>query len=230
MVNALHMPVEAEQQQQIIKRSIALRAKYRVNEDSPEPTFTVYGPWSVVPHPKNRGGVPVSSLRTKELTGVIVMEACDVNEANNSAVAVEDCPQDGPRAFLQSFQSLFEKAVSNDVFMAKRGPGTSAVVGSLSHGHFNCSCRNILGGEFGCECRITRDDVFAGKQCRCKASPILEADGTYSMAKLQAHDLPWYNLCRIGLSWELLSWKMDVEDLDAAQVISIALNKKTRPL
>ena len=227
------MAAEADHQQhlQIIKRSIAYRAKYRVNQDIPEPTFKVYGPWSVVPHPKNRGGVPVTSLRTKELTGTIVLEACDVNEANNSAVAVEDQPQGGPRLVdWESFQSFFEKAVSNDVCMAKRGPGTSAVVGSLAHGHFNCSCRNILGGEFGCECRSTRGEVDSDKQCRCKASPILEADGTYSMAKLQAHDLPWYNLCRIGLSWELLSHKMDVEDPDAAQIISIALNKKTRPL
>ena len=144
----VNLPAEAEQQQQIIKRSIAYRAKYRVNQDSPEPTFTVYGPWSVVPHPKNRGGVPVSSLRTKELTGVIVMEACDVNEANNSAVAVEEQPQNGPRAAdWQSFQSLFETAVSSDAFMAKRGPSTSAVLRSLSHGHINCCCRNILCGD-----------------------------------------------------------------------------------
>ena len=62
--------------------------------------------------------------------------------------------------------------------------------------------------------------------CKCKASLILDEHGNYSMIKLQGHDGAWYELCISGLKWEVLSWKMDVEEPDAALVISIALNKK----
>ena len=74
--------------QQIIKRSIAYRAKYRAGNGE-GPTYKTFSPMLVVPHPSNRGGIPVTSLRTKELVGKIVKDACDVVEANSSAVGVE---------------------------------------------------------------------------------------------------------------------------------------------
>ena len=48
---------------QMIKRSIILRAKYRL-EQGPGPTYRVLPPQIVVPHPRNQGGGPVKSLRT----------------------------------------------------------------------------------------------------------------------------------------------------------------------
>ena len=48
----------------------------------------------------------------------------------------------------------------------------------------------------------------------------------YSMAKLKSYDDAWAKDCHSGLEWEMLSWKMDVEEPDAALIISIALNKK----
>ena len=48
----------------------------------------------------------------------------------------------------------------------------------------------------------------------------------YSMAKLKYYDDAWAKDCHSGLEWEMLSWKMDVEEPDAALIISIALNKK----
>ena len=191
---------------QIIKRSIALRAKYRAGL-AETPTYKIFAPLLVVPHPRNRGGVPVTSLRTKELMGTIVKEACDLVEANSSAVAVEEQPLDAtghppptgnPR--WRSFQEDYEKGIANDASMAKRGTGITAVLGSLSHGHFNCGCRNIICGKPGCECP-TRGDGDSDKQCRCKASPILDADGNYSMDKLEAHDSSWHELCLIGIKW-----------------------------
>ena len=49
-------------------------------------------PWLVVPHPKNRGGEPVKSLRTKQLTGTLAEEGYDPIEANVNAVVVQDRP------------------------------------------------------------------------------------------------------------------------------------------
>ena len=118
----------------------------------------------------------------------------------------------------------------DDASMAKSGAGITAVLGSLSHGHFNCGCRNILCAKPGCLCVTrgggdsTRDGGDSDKQCSCKASPILDANGNYSMDKVKAHDPTWHELCLTGIKWEVLSWKMDVEEPDVALIISNALN------
>jgi len=71
---------------QKIKQSICYRAKYRVDSKK------VMCPLLVVPHPKNRGGDPVKSLRTMQLTATVAVEGYDAIEANCNAVAVEARP------------------------------------------------------------------------------------------------------------------------------------------
>ena len=71
---------------QMIKRSIIFRAKYRL-EQGPGPTYRVLSPHIVVPHPRNR---LVTSLRTKELSGTVVVDGCDPVEACSNAVAVQE--------------------------------------------------------------------------------------------------------------------------------------------
>ena len=121
---------------QLIKKSIAFRAKYRVEQGS-EPTMRLFAPPLAVPHPKNRGGDPVKSLRTIQLSGSIVQDGCDVVEANSNAVAVEDNPSK-PR-----FQSFFEEQVKSDPHMLKKSFNIVASIGTLSHGHLNCMMRNM---------------------------------------------------------------------------------------
>ena len=74
---------------QMIKRCIAWRAKYRLDQ-GPGPSFRVLSPNLVVPHPRNRGGDPVKSLRTKELSGTVSHDGCDPLEACSNAVAVQE--------------------------------------------------------------------------------------------------------------------------------------------
>ena len=74
---------------QMIKQSIALRAKWRLDQ-GPVPTYRVLPPSIVVPHPCNRGGDAVKSLRTKQLTGEILANGCDPVEACSNAVAVQE--------------------------------------------------------------------------------------------------------------------------------------------
>ena len=74
---------------QMIKKSICWRAKYRLEQGS-GPTLRVLSPGLVVPHPCNRGGDPVKSLRTKELSGTILNDGCDPLEACSNAVAVQE--------------------------------------------------------------------------------------------------------------------------------------------
>ena len=204
---------------QIIKQSIALRAKWRANPEISGPTFKTLSPAMVVPHPQNRY---VSTLRTKQLVGSIVKDACDVDEANSSAVAVEENPNLTPDS-EKTLQMQFQ-ARSRDVDMATFIDRYYAAGGSLSHGHFNCGMRNIICSKAGCECPTLHGD--GEKQCKCPAQSILNSAGTYSLGKLQRRDRAWHDLCLTGLTWEMLSFKMDLLEPDAALVIAIALNKK----
>ena len=119
----------------------------------------------------------------------------------------------------EHFQDEFAKKVRPDPDMAERGSGMVAIAGSLSHSHWNCGVRNILCGTKGCECHEQ-------KACDCGSQAILDENGNYSLGKLRVHDEQWAQDCFRGLEWEILSWKMDVEEPEAAQIISVALNKK----
>ena len=50
---------------------------------------------------------------------------------------------------------------------------------------------------------------------------ILDAAGKYSLSQLEKYDPAWFELCSHGIKWEILSWVMDVEEPEAALVISI---------
>ena len=60
----------------------------------------------------------------------------------------------------------------------------------------------------------------------CGSRQSLDHKRRCSLEKLRVHDDEWAQACFRGLEWDVLSWKMDIEEPDAAQVISIALNKR----
>ena len=103
--------------------------------------------------------------------------------------------------------------------MAKKPLDIPAVAGSLSHSNFNCAMRNILGRKKGCECPMQ-------ETCKCNLRVICDDQGMLSLALVKAKDEEWHALCEKGITWEMLSPDMDVEEPEAALVISIALNKK----
>ena len=118
-----------------------------------------------------------------------------------------------------SFQSAFESAIVGDPDMAKKPMDIPAVAGSLSHSHVNCTMRNILGRKKGCECPMQ-------ETCKCNLRVICDDQGMFNLALVKAKDEEWGDLCEKGITWEMLSPDMDVEEPEAALVISIALNKK----
>ena len=114
----------------IIKRALCYRAKYRTGDDGPGIKFL---PATLaVPHPKNRGGEPVVSLRTKALCETICKSGCDKQEAMSAAVAVEQPPK-----HFKKFHEHFRKQVQNGPGMAVDINGITAVVGTVSHSRFN---------------------------------------------------------------------------------------------
>ena len=98
----------------------------------------------------------------------------------------------------------------------------------LSHNSNKLTERNILNGMPGCACD---PPALSLDTCCCKAKPILDEFGgglRYSMDKLEKADLDWYTSIVGGTEWEILSSAMDKEEPDAAHIIAIALNKKTK--
>ena len=118
-----------------------------------------------------------------------------------------------------SFQSAYESAIAGDPDMAKAPLDIPAVAGSLSHSNFNCTMRNILGRKKGCECPMQ-------ETCKCNLRVICDDQGMFNLALVKAKHEEWGDLCEKGITWEMLSPDMDVEEPEAALVISIALNKK----
>ena len=205
---------------QIIKRSIAYRARFRVESKK------VVAPFQIVPHPQNRGGDPVKSLRTQQIIHDIMKDGYDPIDANSNGVLVEEKPvvAGGSERVLQED---FEKKIKVDPDMAQLCKlSHPARYGSLSHSHLNCSFRNILGNKKGCECSGTRGGGAERAKCDCKYSPLLDDQGNYDLERVRAHDGEWGRQCEGGLEWEVLSWRLDEEEPEAALAISIALNKK----
>ena len=216
---------------QIIKRSICFRAKYRVREKKRKIL-----PWLVVPHPKNRGGDPIKSIRTKQLTGTIAVDGYDPVEANSNGVVLQEKPVVTGKTVLleigkrRSYQQIFAGKLNCDPEIAEKDvSGLEAKFASLSHGHLNCTFRNIQAGKRGCEC--IEEPAVAGpakkrKICSCKNKPIVDEDGNYCMQMLQNHDPDWHRDCLTGVEFEELAYTMDEEEPTAAEMICISLNKK----
>ena len=61
--------------------------------------------------------------------------------------------------------------------------------------------------------------------CNCGVKPILDDNGNDTLEKLWAHDDEWAQGRFCGLEWEVLYWKMDTEEPDAALIVSIAVSK-----
>ena len=59
----------------------------------PHPHIRPFPPALCVPHPNNRGGDPVVSLRSRQLGNTLAKDGYDKFDANNTAVAVQETPQ-----------------------------------------------------------------------------------------------------------------------------------------
>ena len=80
--------------------------------------------------------------------------------------------------------------------------------GTLSHSHIHQVLKNIRGGMKG------------------TTPSIVDQHGNYSLVMLRAADPTFALVIDTGLLWEVLSWKMDVEEPDACSIIQAAMNAK----
>ena len=86
MSAASHTVGSNDDQTMIIKQSCVYRAKYEVHAGAYK------NPLKVVPPPQNRGGDSVKPLRCRKITSDIAKHGCDVVEAEQNAVLIEQPP------------------------------------------------------------------------------------------------------------------------------------------
>ena len=164
--------------------------------------------WQIVPHPRNMGGEPIRSSRTKALAGDILYNGYYPSEATVGSVVVE-AAVDGTGAPMKTFAEHFRA----NAFFYDHYKDPDAVIGfaGLNHNSLNLTERNILKGMPGCNCKPRASSLA---HCTCHAKPILEEDGgrlVYSMSKLRAVDKDWRSAILRGRKWEVLSSDMDIE-------------------
>ena len=131
----------------VIKASLAYRAKYKSKRHRPK---MVLQSWQIVPHPKNRGGEPIRTLRTKTLAGDIVYNGYDPTEATVDSVVVE-VGLDSSKNPLNDFRQHFHE---NQKFDTDHYYDPDFVIefAGLSHNSKNLCERNIKHGMPGCNC------------------------------------------------------------------------------
>ena len=207
----------------VIKQSLAYRAKYISKRNLPRMVLKC---WQIVPHPKNRGGEPIRTSRTKTLAGDIAYNGYDPTEATVDSVVVE-VGLDASKQPLNKFREHFHahQKLDMDHYF---DPDCVILYAGLSHNSKNLCERNIQHGMPGCSCEPVATTL---DKCNCYAKPILEEKGgrlVYSITKLRNVDQDWHTAIAGGCEWEILSSDMDIEEPNAAHIIALALNTKTR--
>jgi hypothetical protein len=180
----------------LIRRAAGLRTKYRKHD------VLIRLPLDQVGfHPKNRDGQPPNGERCCQLTDDIVRLGFDRDEADAGGVCVEQKPGTFTIAAfnLKACELDLYHAVPKDEFMC---------FGTLSHSHIHQVLKNIRAGMKG------------------TTKSIVDQNGNYSLVLLRAADPTFALVIDTGLLWEVLSWKMDVEEPDACSIIQAAMNAK----
>ena len=137
-----------------------------------------------------------------QLGNTIAKDGHDPAEAQGSAVAVESLK--GKKSFQCNWT---EKVQGRDPDMAYQINGITAVIGTLSHSHYNCLSRNIIQGVKGCLCNKNRGDGREEGECTCSVRPFLDEKSNYSIELLRSWDVGWATFVDPGIGWELLDGK-----------------------
>ena len=178
----------------LIQRALELRAKYRVSAE-----LVRISPIHIGFHPSNRGGVPPSSERCKQLLQAILETGFDPQAADCNGVLVQEKP--GSLA-IQAFNN---NACKDDPMMAPLVRGQTIGYGTLSHSHLNQILKNI----------------FA--QLELGIPEISGTDGKCCVQTLSAVDARFAEAVQRGLLWEVLSHEIN-DDPDATDIIQAACN------
>ena len=189
--------------QQLIKVACALRFKYRKGKK------VRLLPCLVGFHPENRGGAKLSGMRVLELTIDLLTKGFDDEEADCGGVVIES-------AMVMAYNV---DACAGDPWLCATIDGQHLQFGTVSHSHLNQVLKNIGAAMVF---RFTDSDG----ECPDVLKQLLDTEGKIQLDLLKTYDEVFARYVNEGLLFEILDPKIDVEEPEAAAIISAAANVK----
>ena len=179
-------------------------------------------PGDAAVHKKNRGGEYPAGLRCQELLVGIAKAGILQDEVDHHGYAVEEMPaqemlQRKEKGFLTTLEYNVRQCAKDQLLSGIYDePLSNAFHGLLTHNHVLTICRAILARQLW---RLA--DIQDMKITFCDKDGRLSLDriaGSVNCQQLTP-------IIRDGVLCKVLSWKMDVEEPDAAAIISTAFNE-----
>ncbi len=200
-----------------IRKAMAYRVKYRVkNADGSVKRQMALSLLGV--HPMNRGGVYCMDQTVQNLGLSVLVKGINVSEANHDGICVQELPsteQDkdpsNPEKPYVSYKELnFVKCGATKLLRTCFNSESDTLYGTLSHGHLLLALLAMATGAPWAWTPAWR--------------AIFNSGGPLDMAAVAAKDEGLATLFRMGLTMEVLSWKIYKEEPAACSLISQALN------
>ena len=203
-----------------VKEAMAYRVKYRV-EDSKRAKRAINIELLCV-HKDNRGGQYPTATTVENLGIAIFQDGFNRSDANHEGVCVQEVPEGRHRTSSHGVKWKTSREVN---FEKTRGTALeacfpsdcNAAYGTLSHSHLVLTLLCWLNG---LKWPIPRQPPHKDKW-----SSVLTPDGHLNKDAVASVDPELAAALVEGLTFEVLSWKMQLEEPDAARKISQALNK-----
>ena len=171
-------------------------------------------------HKKSRGGEYPSGLRVQDLLKHCARNGVVQEEADSNCIAVEEMPvhemisRTGYVTTLDyNIRQFLNDAILNGIYDE---PHNRVYYSLLAHNHFMTICRALLAKQLWRLADITEMGiVFCDHAGRLSAAIFAQHSNG---EQLQV-------IIQVGFLCEVLSWKMDVEEPEAAAIISTAMNE-----
>ena len=208
----------------LIARAMAWRVKYRKVDKAGQPIRMLLRVDSLGVHKNNRGGVFPAGLRCRSLCGDVLHAGFIKEDVNHAGVAVEEPPAEEFIRLRVHKGGVVESAAAYNIKQASKdellgacfqAPFDTVQQTLLGHNHIMLVLRAFLGS--------AKWDIPADAE---KGIACCDADGRLSITAVAEHanGKELAEVLTEGMRVEVLSWKMDVEEPEAATTISEALN------
>ena len=217
------MALETPASQGLITQAMSLRVKYRqVDSDGKIVRKKVHLQASGV-HPMNRGGMFPSGIRCRSLCEDVISIGFAKEEVLHNFVAVEETPVAHVRSrgdkYVSGLEYNIEKSSKDELLCTCFSPPYNEVRHLLlGHNHLMLVVRGV--------CTKATWNLPSGKVKAACGITFCDDKGRLSLDALAGHPngKQLKELLDEGADCEILSWKMDVEEPQAASLISQALN------
>ena len=213
----LSMAVSKEDTSGLMTKASAFIAKYAI-----EGGRVRLRPGDVGVHKKSRGGDYPAGLRAKELLVEMSRAGILQDEVDNHGYAVEEMPV---KMILDSKDACITTTLEYNVQQCAKDELLSGIYdepfnkvfhGLLAHNHVMTVCRAVIARQLW---RL--EDIQDMKITFCDEGGRLSLDLITSSVNCKQLGA----IIRDGFLCNVLSWKMDVEETDAAAIISTAFNE-----